>query len=86
MHTAMIKSTLPTVKYSQLIRKEVINICNGCRMGFVCDVEIDVACGKVCSIFVPKPHGFFQKVQFHCIKWDQIEQISSDMILVAIRE
>ena len=82
----MIKSTLPTVKYSQLIRKEVINICNGCRMGFVCDVEIDVACGKVCSIFVPKPHGFFQKVQFHCIKWDQIEQISSDMILVAIRD
>ena len=82
----MIKSTLPTVKYSQLIRKEVINICNGCRMGFVCDVEIDVACGKVCSIFVPKPHGFLQKVQFHCIKWDQIEQISSDMILVAIRD
>lgn len=86
MHTAVIKCPLPTVKYCDLIRKEVINTCNGCRLGYVCDMEIDVNCGKVCSIFVPKPHGFFQKVQFYCIKWEQIERISGDMILVAIRE
>ena len=65
MHTSVIKCPLPTVKYCELIKKEVINTCNGCRLGYVCDVEIDVTCGRVISLFVPKPHGFFQKVQFH---------------------
>ena len=72
--------------FYDLREKEVVNICDGRRFGYVCDMEIDVNCGKVCSIFVPKPHGFFQKVQFYCIKWEQIERISGDMILVAIRE
>lgn len=86
MHTAMIKCSLPTVKFCDLIKKEVINTCNGCRLGYVCDIEIDVNCGKVCNIFVPKPHNIFQKVQFHCIKWEQIERIGSDMILVAVKD
>lgn len=82
----MIKCNLPTVKFCDLIRKEVINTCNGCRLGYVCEVEIDVVCGKVCNIFVPKPHKPFRKAPLLCIKWDQIERISNDMILVAIRD
>ncbi|MBR2460471.1 MAG: YlmC/YmxH family sporulation protein [Clostridia bacterium] len=82
----MIKCSLPTVKFCDLIKKEVINTCNGCRLGYVCDVEIDVLCGKISNIFVPKPHNIFQKVQYYCIKWEQIERISNDMILVAVRD
>ena len=37
----MIKCSLPTLKFCNLIKKEVINICNGCRLGYVCDIEID---------------------------------------------
>ena len=82
----MIKCALPNVKFCDLIKKEVINTCNGCRLGYVCDVEIDVLCGKVLNILVPKPHNIFQKVQYHCIKWEQIERISNDMILVSLKE
>ena len=33
--------------------KEVINICDGKRLGYVIDVEIDLCDGKIISIVVP---------------------------------
>lgn len=80
----MIVCSLPSIKFGELSKKEVINTFDGHRLGYVCDVEIDVICGKICTLFVPKPHGLFQKPQYHLIKWDQIERISSDMILVRV--
>ena len=38
-----------------LQRKEVINICDGCRLGFVSDVDITVPEGKVVAIVVSGP-------------------------------
>ncbi len=64
--------------------KEVINICDGCRIGFVCDVEIDVACGKVLAIVVPGPcrFFFFGREEDYVIPWDAIRRIGEDLILV----
>ena len=37
---------------TQLQSKEVISTQNGCRIGFVSDVEIDLHDGKLCAILV----------------------------------
>ena len=42
-----------------LQRKEVINICDGSRLGFVSDVDITVPDGKVVAIVVSGPKLFF---------------------------
>ena len=39
--------------------KEVINICDGCRLGFVADVDIRVPEGQVIAIVVYGPCRFF---------------------------
>ena len=49
--------------------KEVINICDGCRLGFVGDVEVMLPDGRVMALVVPVP-------------WDCIKQIGDDIILI----
>lgn len=38
--------------------KDVINVENGCRIGYVCDVDIDPQLGKICAIIVEKKSIF----------------------------
>ena len=40
-----------------LRRKEVVNIRDGTRLGFVTDVEIDEVDGRIESLVVPGPHA-----------------------------
>ncbi len=42
--------------------KEVINICDGCRLGFVGDVEVLLPEGRVAALVVP-PLPFFRAVR-----------------------
>ncbi len=65
--------------------KEVINIHDGCRLGFVNDVEVDTCCGKVVSIVVPGPSrffGLFGREEDYVIPWDDIKRIGEDIILI----
>ena len=65
--------------------KEVVNICDGARLGFVCDVVIDVACGKVISLVVPGPcrlMGLLGREDDYLIPWNCIKRIGEDIILV----
>ena len=39
--------------------KEVINICDGCRLGYVGDVEVLLPEGRVAALVVPGPCRFF---------------------------
>ena len=74
-------------RIQSLRQKEVINICDGFRLGFVCDVEIDTKCGRVVSIIVPGPGRFFGLFgcdKEYCIKWCDIKQIGEDIILVEV--
>ena len=41
------------IRITELHCKEVICIADGRRLGYVCDVEIDISCGKVLAIVVP---------------------------------
>ena len=65
--------------------KEVINICDGCRLGYVGDVEITVPEGKVVALIVPGPYrffGLFGRGEEYYIPWDCIRQIGDDIVLV----
>jgi YlmC/YmxH family sporulation protein len=39
--------------FCELREKEIINICDGARLGCICDLEIDDSTGTICSIVVP---------------------------------
>ena len=80
----MLKCPSLPIRYSDLIRKEVVNIYDGCKIGRICDIEIDTLCGRVNAIFVPKTKGLFKKNQYHCIRWEQIERIGCDTVLVRL--
>lgn len=67
--------------------KEVININNGKRLGFVQDVCANLETGRITSIIVPgskKLMSMFSKDDDIVIEWDKIKCIGEDIILVDI--
>lgn len=74
-------------RFTNLRCKEVINICDGCRLGYVSDVELDLVCGKVVAILVPGPcrfFGLFGRDHDYVIPWNCIKRIGGDIILVDV--
>ena len=68
-----------------LRRKEVINICDGCRLGCVADVDIRVPEGQVVAIVVYGPcrfFGLFGRGEEFYVPWECIKQIGDDIILI----
>lgn len=67
--------------------KEVVNICDGRRLGFVIDVEFDTCSGRILSIVVPGQRSgifcFGKNDDLH-IDWCKIQRIGDDIILVDI--
>ena len=77
-----------TVKMSELRCKEVICVADGQRLGFVCDIQIDVPEGCVKSIIVPGPCrflGLFGRRDDYVIPWCKIVRMGPDIVLVDIR-
>ena len=75
------------VRMYDMKQKEVINVKDGCRYGFICDVEIDEHCGKVISIIVPGPGrilGMFGNDQEYKIPWCDICHFGGDIVLVDV--
>lgn len=70
----------------ELRQKEVINLCDGTRLGYACDFEFDASDGKICALIVPRPSGFlgFGKECDIVIPWCRIECIGEDAILVKL--
>jgi YlmC/YmxH family sporulation protein len=69
----------------ELARKDVININDGSRLGFVCDVEIDICDGRVKSIIIygrAKFFGLFGRDEDIIVPWCDIQKIGEDIILV----
>lgn len=65
--------------------REVINVCDGSRLGCVCDLEVELPEGKICAIFVPGPCRFFGllgREGYYRIPWSCIRRVGSDIILV----
>lgn len=69
----------------ELARKEVINVKDGCRLGCVNDVEIDICDGKVVSLIIygrAKFFGLFGREDDLIVPWGDIQKIGDDIILV----
>ena len=63
--------------------KEVINSCDGRRLGYVCDIEFDVCDGRITAIVVPTKGGFLGcGGENIVIPWEKICKIGEDIILV----
>ena len=65
--------------------KEVINICDGCRLGYVSDVEVCVPEGRVAAIVVYGPcrfFGLFGGREEYYIPWECVQKFGDDIILV----
>ena len=69
----------------ELRYKEVINICDGCRLGYVGDVEVLLPEGRVTALIVPGPcrfFGLFGRGEEYYVPWDSIQRIGDDIILI----
>ena len=72
-------------RFSSLRCREVINICDGRRLGFVGDLELKVPEGEVKALIVFGPcrfFGLFGRGEEYYIPWDCIRQVGDDIILV----
>ena len=72
-------------RFTALRRKEVINLCDGCRLGYVGDVEVTVPEGAVKAIIVFGPcrfFGLFGRGEEFYIPWECIQRIGDDIILI----
>ncbi len=70
---------------TDLHEKEIINLCDGCRLGNVCDVEIDTCSGCIASIIIwgkSKLFGILGKGEDIKIPWCDIKVVGDDTILV----
>ncbi len=68
----------------ELRQKEVININDASRMGYVSDVEVSLEKGEIEAIIVPGKIKFFNfgKKDDVVILWEKIKMIGDDVILV----
>jgi YlmC/YmxH family sporulation protein len=77
------------IKTSDLRQREVINIVDGKRLGFVSDLDINLEEGRINSIIIPAQGKFFSlfaRSGDYVIPWEQIKKIGSDVILVELKE
>lgn len=71
--------------FSDFKKKEVINVCDGRRMGCVCDLLIDIHSCRIDGIVVPGNFGLLsclQKQKNVVIPWNKIHKLGDDVILV----
>ena len=67
--------------------KEVINVKDGQRLGFISDVEVEIPEGQVCALIVPGPcrfFGLFGRKDDFVIPWRCIRRVGEDIVLVEI--
>ena len=69
----------------EIRQKEVINVRDGCRLGYASDFEVDPESGAIETLIIPGPgriFGMFGREQEYCVPWDCIKQIGEDLILI----
>lgn len=75
------------MRMSEMREKEVINICDGERLGNICDVDFEVKTGRICSLIIPGPckvFGMLGRDQEYIIPYDRIQRIGTDVVLVEV--
>ncbi|MEK4970479.1 YlmC/YmxH family sporulation protein [Cytobacillus sp. FSL R7-0696] len=73
------------MRISNFQMKDVINVADGKKLGFISDIDIDVETGKIDCIFISQQNKmlpFFNKLEDIVIEWGDILKIGEDVILV----
>lgn len=69
--------------------KEIINVSDGSRYGYVGDVEVDLESGQVRSLVVPgrlRLFGLLGREADQVFPWDSVRRFGEDIILVEAGE
>ena len=72
-------------RFSEIRRKEVVGLSDGTKYGYVNDLSIDTENSKTVSLIVygkPRFFGLFGREDDFVIRWEDIEKIGGDIILV----
>ena len=75
------------VRACDLKQREVINVINAERLGYVYDVDIEFETGRIRSLIIPKRQGIFgifSKKNDYVIPWERIVAVGKDIVLVKI--
>jgi len=77
-------------RYQDLRNKEVINVCDGRRLGCICDVIINVCTCSIEAIVVPGGCGgilgWFNFGKEIVIPWCRIKKFGDDVVLVDVND
>lgn len=77
--------TLVTARFNEFCSKEVINLTNGIKVGYVDDIIFDTEKSEVLALVVFgrfRFFGLFGRGEDMIIKWEDIEVIGEDTILI----
>ena len=73
------------IRISDIMDKEVINVKDGKRMGFITDIEMDTNEGKILSFTIEGDGGmnfFSRNYDGQVVFWNDIIKIGCDTIIV----
>ena len=74
------------MRISDIMEKEIINVKNGKKLGFITDIDLDVENGKVSSFSITGSSvNFFSRgAEIDTVFWRDILRIGCDTIIVSI--
>ena len=74
------------MRISDIMEKEIINVKNGKKLGFITDIDLDGENGKVSSFSITGSSGnFFSRgAEIDTVFWRDILRIGCDTIIVSI--
>ena len=73
------------MRIRELRRKEVINITDGGRLGFVGDVDLRMPDGQTAALIVYGParfFGLFGRGEEYYVPWDYVQKFGDDIVLI----
>ena len=65
--------------------KEIINVTDGSRFGYVGDVEVELDTGKICALVVPgrlRLFGLLGREEDRIFPWESVRRFGEDITLV----
>ncbi len=75
------------MRLCELSYKEVINVCDGQKLGYIQDIEFDVCTGQIKKVIIPGPckiWGIMGRDHEYIIDYNCICQIGPDVVLVEV--
>ena len=75
------------MRICEVREKEVVNVCDGERLGNICDVDFEERTGRICSLIIPGPckvFGIIGRDSEYIIPYECVKRIGADVVLVEV--